>query len=134
MTRTVTKGGDDALASGGAGDGQRGADERATPLRATAVRNSRSCFRRQALDGALRVAEDARAAVQRLAIEHRSSEVSDHVTLSLGVATVEPSGAPIDATNLVTRADAALYAAKRNGRNRTECDATPASPEDAPAS
>lgn len=84
------------------------------------------------LDGALRVAEDARAAIHRLAIEHRSSDVSDHITLSLGVATAVPSGGPIDATNLVTRADAALYEAKRNGRNRAECDAASSAPPEEP--
>jgi len=41
------------------------------------------------------------------------------VTCSLGVASAECSG-PVDAHRLVREADAALYLAKRNGRNRVE--------------
>jgi PleD family two-component response regulator len=39
------------------------------------------------------------------------------VTFSGGIATLEPSS-PGDARELVARADEALYAAKRSGRNR----------------
>ena len=47
----------------------------------------------------------------------QSSEVARHVTLSLGIVTVEPPQAS-SASELIQRADAALYAAKRGGRNR----------------
>jgi len=35
----------------------------------------------------------------------------------MGIATSE-AGTPLDATNLISRADAALYSAKRSGRDR----------------
>lgn len=67
--------------------------------------------------GAAIVAESMRAAVAALAIEHRASDVARHVTLSLGVGSVVPypQGA---LAHLVAAADAALYEAKRLGRNR----------------
>lgn len=57
----------------------------------------------------------ARIAVE--AIPHGDSDVSPHVTVSLGVATAQPTrdGGP---EPLIRRADAALYEAKRAGRAR----------------
>lgn len=68
--------------------------------------------------GALEVAERLREAVIAEHIPHRDSPVSPVVTISLGVATLRPSlgGTP---ERLIAEADAALYRAKRAGRNRT---------------
>jgi diguanylate cyclase (GGDEF)-like protein len=70
-------------------------------------------------DEARDIAERMRRAVSELAIEHRGSRTSTAVTLSVGVAVIEPSGerTPCGALQL---ADEALYEAKRKGRNRVE--------------
>ncbi len=64
------------------------------------------------------VAERICAAVRSLGIPHRASDVTDHVTLSIGVATTVPQPGSAPAT-LVAAADEALYRAKRTGRNRS---------------
>ena len=66
------------------------------------------------LDGALVVAENLRAAVQAMAVPG----LEGPVTASFGVA-VHPEDAG-DGNGLLRSADAALYLAKRNGRNRVE--------------
>ncbi|MGR2825027.1 diguanylate cyclase [Acinetobacter sp. 1124_18A] len=56
-------------------------------------------------------------AINKIAIEHPCSDVSPHVTISVGVATTIPRlNDSISA--FVTRADHALYKAKTNGRNQ----------------
>jgi diguanylate cyclase (GGDEF)-like protein len=67
--------------------------------------------------GAQHLAERLRAAVEALNISHKNSEVSHHVTISIGGASVLPSlGQNHDI--LVLAADNALYQAKNTGRNR----------------
>jgi diguanylate cyclase (GGDEF)-like protein len=65
---------------------------------------------------ASQVAERLRAAVAALAIDHPTDGT---VSISLGVATAVPRS-DLRAENLVNAADAALYRAKQNGRNRIE--------------
>jgi diguanylate cyclase (GGDEF)-like protein len=67
--------------------------------------------------GALHIAEAIRKAVHRLGLPHGSSEIDEVVTLSLGVSSTFPSleKRPED---LLQAADAALYDAKHQGRNR----------------
>jgi len=67
--------------------------------------------------GALTIAEQIQAAIQTLKIEHAASEVSDFVTVSLGIACLIPQ-ADTCAESLINAADTALYDAKRQGRNR----------------
>jgi diguanylate cyclase (GGDEF)-like protein len=69
------------------------------------------------LTAATRIAEAMVQAVRDLGIPHRSSSVASVVTVSVGVADLPPQGMPSVAA-IVTRADTALYAAKRAGRNR----------------
>lgn len=69
------------------------------------------------LEGALAIAEELRAACAALAIPHPASGVAPVITLSLGVAVCHPvQGEAVE--QLVQQADAALYCAKREGRNR----------------
>ena len=62
-------------------------------------------------------ADAIRARVASLALPHAPAAVRDHVTLSIGVASFNPDGLS-DAPALIEAADQALYAAKRNGRDR----------------
>jgi len=64
--------------------------------------------------GAVRIAEEIRASVEQLSIEFGNRTLQ--VTISMGVATCPLDG--ISAADLIAGADAALYQAKSEGRNR----------------
>jgi diguanylate cyclase (GGDEF)-like protein len=68
-------------------------------------------------EGAEKLAESLRVAVEEMKIEHKLSPVADHVTISLGVASCKPADTdrPED---LLAAADEALYEAKKGARNR----------------
>lgn len=68
---------------------------------------------------AMDIADRLRRAVQTLDIEHRASPTSPAVTISIGVAVVEPTEGRTPQGALQS-ADQALYAAKVGGRNRVE--------------
>ena len=65
---------------------------------------------------ALEIAESVRQQIKLLNIAHDTSTVSNHVTLSLGVAcTIPDSSHP---ASIIVDADRALYKAKSLGRDR----------------
>jgi len=73
---------------------------------------------------AFSLAEAMRRSVYDLGLPHARSRAAERVTLSLGVAVYR--GQYDSPQALVTAADAALYRAKQNGRNRAEiCDELP---------
>jgi two-component system chemotaxis family response regulator WspR len=67
--------------------------------------------------GAHSIAEKMRAAIEALAVPHQASSCSGHVTVSVGGASMVPRRGE-DYSLLIDAADAALYEAKRAGRNR----------------
>ena len=69
------------------------------------------------LASAVHVAESIQQAVKALKIPHACSEVSEYVTVSLGVAIGFPSPA-FSPSMLITAADEMLYKAKQTGRDR----------------
>ena len=73
------------------------------------------------LDGAREVAERIGHAVADLGITHRTSPTRDHVTISLGVASVI-ADYRTHPEALISAADRALYSAKEAGRNRVVTD------------
>jgi diguanylate cyclase (GGDEF)-like protein len=79
------------------------------------------------LEGAVRVAERQRAAVLSLEIPHGDND-HGHLSLSLGVASCIP-GEHETPESLIERADAALYEAKRLGRNQVVGDPSTEEPD-----
>lgn len=69
--------------------------------------------------GARRLAEDIRRAVESIRVAGADG-LAVQVTVSAGVATARPNE-EIGVEQLYARADQALYAAKRGGRNRVAC-------------
>ncbi|WP_236686311.1 sensor domain-containing diguanylate cyclase [Paramagnetospirillum magnetotacticum] len=72
------------------------------------------------LDGARHVADRLIEAVRELRLPHSASQTEDCVTISLGAAAFIPSDQR-GSGDLVAAADAALYRAKHQGRNRVVC-------------
>ena len=70
-------------------------------------------------EGAALLAERMREAVERLRVPRVTGRGSLRVTASFGVASMPESAS--DREKLVAAADAALYRAKRGGKNRVEC-------------
>ncbi|MEM6252806.1 MAG: diguanylate cyclase [Cyanobacteria bacterium P01_D01_bin.156] len=68
-------------------------------------------------EGAVKVAEQLQQHIQQLNIPHSASEVSDRVTVSIGVAWIFPHPHQLPKT-LVTYADQSLYEAKAQGRDQ----------------
>lgn len=76
-----------------------------------------------ALRQALTVADHIRRAVMAKELKKKSTgEILGRVTISVGVSMLKEGD---DTDALIERADACLYAAKRNGRNRVICEADP---------
>ena len=71
----------------------------------------------QSLSGGAVVADRVRRAVEGVGIAHPSSPSGRVVTISVGIAAFEPGGS-LTAQDVLKRADAALYQAKAEGRNR----------------
>lgn len=67
--------------------------------------------------GAMYLAENMKAAVAALQLEHSSSKTGKYVTISQGVVTLVPS-AEQDSQDFIQMADKALYRAKENGRDQ----------------
>ena len=72
---------------------------------------------------ALTVADHIRRAVMAKELKKKSTgEILGRVTISVGVSILKSGD---DTDSLIERADACLYAAKRNGRNRVICELDP---------
>jgi len=69
--------------------------------------------------GAREIAEKLRIAVEVLSVPHAHSSAASVVTISLGVASLVPELGQ-DPSHLIKLVDAALYAAKHDGRNRVK--------------
>ena len=69
-------------------------------------------------EGAMQLAEDLRKSILGLGIEHTGTKLGA-VTVSIGVTTMAADSLVAHHDELMVRADAALYAAKAGGRNRT---------------
>lgn len=69
------------------------------------------------LEGAVVVAEAIRNEITLLKVSHRGKQMQGVITLSIGVAATELD-MPVTSQSIVADADIALYAAKRQGKNR----------------
>jgi len=69
-------------------------------------------------EGAVLMANRMREEVAALKLPHSASEISEFVTVSMGVATILVDSGMANSEDLLKAADQALYQSKKNGRNR----------------
>ena len=67
---------------------------------------------------ATRIANDLRRRIAGLRISHRASATAQHVTVTVGVAAVEPAETTHSPAGALQLADQLLYEGKKQGRNR----------------
>ncbi|WP_375748843.1 diguanylate cyclase domain-containing protein [Vibrio sp. HN007] len=67
-------------------------------------------------ESAMRIARNIQTEIELLGIEHKSSDVANHITMSIGVLTTRCSK-KVEIEDLVSDCDKLLYEAKRKGRN-----------------
>ncbi|MEH7415220.1 diguanylate cyclase [Neobacillus drentensis] len=72
----------------------------------------------------LQVAHQIKDTVQSLRVPHKSSEITDIITLSIGIATIFPTKS-INPDSLIKAADSALYLSKTRGRNTISVNEKP---------
>ncbi len=72
------------------------------------------------MEEAFQIAENIRIHIENMDIRHSFSEISNQITVSLGVASTIPKP-QTRSSYLIEQADAALYKAKNNGRNMVVC-------------
>ncbi|WP_148254757.1 GGDEF domain-containing protein [Aidingimonas lacisalsi] len=75
---------------------------------------------------ATELAEAMRDMLEAVGVPHEGSDVSNVVTVSIGVTTTAP-GRPIELDRMIASADAALYQCKAQGRNCVTSDTVPPS-------
>ncbi len=73
------------------------------------------------LSGAVAVAEKVHQHLLASQIKHGASEVSEYITMSIGIASVIPSQ-HASPSSLIETSDCRLYSAKEHGRNRSVAD------------
>ncbi|MBX4261382.1 GGDEF domain-containing protein [Clostridium estertheticum] len=73
------------------------------------------------IDYAIKFGESLRSKLNTLDFKHKFSEISDRITLSIGISSVFPN-ANITINQFIRKVDNELYIAKRNGRNRISAD------------
>ena len=72
-------------------------------------------------EGAYKVAEDLRLAIETLKEPHKSSSVAEHITISIGGATIRNTEvSSISPQFMLREADMALYRVKSKGRNAVQ--------------
>jgi diguanylate cyclase (GGDEF)-like protein len=69
------------------------------------------------LKDATRIADDLRRSVEGLRMPHRASPTAPNVTVSIGVAVVEPAETGHSPAGVIQLADQSLYEGKKQGRN-----------------
>lgn len=68
------------------------------------------------IDGAISVAQNIQKSINKLTLVHEASEVSEYVSLSMGITSIIPS-LKLTSSFIIDRADSALYEAKKAGRD-----------------
>lgn len=72
-------------------------------------------------EGAIKIANKLKQSIEELEIEHKGSDVSNYLTISIGIKYLS-SNFSLDANEIYKRADKALYKVKENGRNSVFID------------
>jgi len=75
-------------------------------------------FSKTNIEDSIFLAENIRQNIENLNIEHSSSKVTNHITVSIGLLVVDFSKDVVDENGFYTMSDTALYQAKDEGRNR----------------